>query len=1072
MVCPNKSHPVYKEIAAKYDEARADEAYVKNGYEIPESLAAAEELLKKPLNQTGATAQSTSARIRKTILDALKVQAAIYGKAKGSEAKLERVETLISKLEKDFTINAILELLEAANNFTTEALIRLSAIENTIKKGINTLSPEELSYLASQTNEIKDLLSTYSILQDAEKLFVDEDPNLALINNVMRKRRTAIDSFKMIHEELVAQWLTNAAERVNKALEASDKAQWRVSKDMIKRLLNTATSDISFWEECFGAQANSKDPITGLVAAAIKEEAFLGQKDDDQVLMELMPLYEQMGGDKNNPAKFNKDYIREVKVREWVYELDSKGNQVFDANGNPKRKLEYVKKKAFQQEYLTDDFERAKLEELKKVAAGIDEDSAKNRAKVMQTWYEENTELVDTDELMARKKQALTIQDYNAWFARNTKEIRLETYSNGETNARYYSKERIHEIKGDKIIIYTGEFIKPNKKWANPAWAKLSKDKYYMALYKTYRDANDKLPTAKQLQHGMLPQVEMTEGEILTQHGATAAAKHKAKAAINVRAYDKTMGLQTPSGASVKFVPVLFTDQIDNEYVSNDLLRSTLMFSQSSNRYSRMNKVQPIVALLTDIVEGNSSLGIEPRKVQELNSKGETMINAITKTLRLKTPSTTRVNRTLSEFLDKVIYDEREIQVAVGNISINKIAAKLGGYSAITKLGLNLSAGINNEIFGNYSNFVEGVAGQYFDLKHFASAQAEYMSSVGGFMMDLSAGYPKSKIGVLAMMYDAIQGEFEDEYGRKLSGTALKRAFSTNAMFFLQKSGEHHIQTSGMIAMMKATKVQGPNGEISLWDAYDEKGKLKPGIKWTQKDQFAFMQRLHKMNKDLHGIYNKFDSPTIQRRWYGKLAMMFRKYMYTGFNRRFTSRYLDIEGADVYEGYFRTFFRALTTDLKTMKFNMLLAKNMDETSRKNMYRAYTDLLFLAGAMTLFSLLGAAAGDDDEENSWAVNQILLQSRRFSGDLMWYVNPSEFIKLTKSPAVSLDTVDSLIDFFVQLTTNPFEQYERKTAGFDKGDYKIEHELYKNFPGLSGIYRSLVPEQQLKIYRSYNK
>jgi hypothetical protein len=112
------------------------------------------------------------------------------------------------------------------------------------------------------------------------------------------------------------------------------------------------------------------------------------------------------------------------------------------------------------------------------------------------------------------------------------------------------------------------------------------------------------------------------------------------------------------------------------------------------------------------------------------------------------------------------------------------------------------------------------------------------------------------------------------------------------------------------------------------------------------------------------------------------------------------------------------------------------------------------------------------GDDDEENSWAVNQILLQSRRFSGDLMWYVNPSEFIKLTKSPAVSLDTVDSLIDFFVQLTTNPFEQYERKTAGFDKGDYKMEHELYKNFPGLSGIYRSLVPEQQLKIYRSYNK
>jgi hypothetical protein len=144
---------------------------------------------------------------------------------------------------------------------------------------------------------------------------------------------------------------------------------------------------------------------------------------------------------------------------------------------------------------------------------------------------------------------------------------------------------------------------------------------------------------------------------------------------------------------------------------------------------------------------------------------------------------------------------------------------------------------------------------------------------------------------------------------------------------------------------------------------------------------------------------------------------------------------------------------------------------MDETSKRNMYRSYTDLLFLAGALTMFSLLGAAAGDDDEENSWVTNQILLQSRRFSGDLMWYVNPAEFIKLTRTPAVALDSVDSLIDFFAQ-AANPLEKYERASGPFEKGDYKMEHQLYKNFPGLSGIYRSLVPEQQLKIYRTYNK
>ena len=386
-------------------------------------------------------------------------------------------------------------------------------------------------------------------------------------------------------------------------------------------------------------------------------------------------------------------------------------------------------------------------------------------------------------------------------------------------------------------------------------------------------------------------------------------------------------------------------------------------------------------------------------------------------------------------------------------------------------MAVNLSAGINNTLFGQYSLAIEAIAGKYFNVSHYADAQAAYMASVPDLIGDLANGAPTSKVGVLAMKYDAIQGEFKDEYGQNVSGSALRRAFTTRSLFFLQKSGEHYIQVSGMIAMMKATKVKQADGtEISLWEAYDENGKLKPGIKWTQKDQFAFMQKLHKMNKDLHGIYNKFDSPTIQRRWYGKLAMLFRKWIYTGMQRRFSSKYLDIEGGDIYQGYFNTFFKALVSDVKNMQFKMLMGQGMTLDEKQNMYRSYTDLLTWTGLMTIFLMLSNAANDDDEENSWTTNMLMLTTRRLAGDIMFYVWPPEMWRITKSPTVAQTSIENMLQFFSQLLTAPLEEYERKSGIYEKGDYKIEKKFYDAVPVLSSVQRTLMPQDQLNIYKSW--
>jgi hypothetical protein len=217
------------------------------------------------------------------------------------------------------------------------------------------------------------------------------------------------------------------------------------------------------------------------------------------------------------------------------------------------------------------------------------------------------------------------------------------------------------------------------------------------------------------------------------------------------------------------------------------------------------------------------------------------------------------------------------------------------------------------------------------------------------------------------------------------------------------------------------------------------------------------------MNKELHGIYNDFDSPTLQRTWYGKLALLFRKYIYTGMMRRYSTKYLDIEGGDVYEGYWNTFFTKLYNDLKQQKFDIITGKNLSKDEQAARAKTYVDLITLASCIIIFAALKA---DDDEEESWMASHIMLQSRRLQQDISFYINPGDFIKLIKNPSVAIANWERVMDFVAQLI-NPMEQYERKSGIYEKGDYKIEKRLVDILPVFSRYEDVMNPEQLINVF-----
>lgn len=1062
--CPNVNDPVYQEIVKKYGEGKAFFIYTKNNNEIPNSIEEADKLA-EPDEFLLKNKVDSLKEIRDKIIQSFMIQKAIYEKRPGGKKYADEINELMESLRTDLGEASIIQFIKIANYYTAAARPRMINIQKKIAEGLTNLTEREVQDLAGDMNEIKEFLSAYTILQDIEGLISRNAQIFPTLQNTLERRRSVVRMFKEAHEEILSHWLSKAADRVNAQLQLEGKQDYVITVKQIKSLLRTATSDISVWEKLFGAQANSKDILTGLVAASIKYEAFDAEQEDRDILESVLTEYNKKGGNKNNPDEFNKEYMRDAMEYRFVQDKDAKGNLIFKPDGSPQGRYQYVPTKAFHTEYFDDLFEKDYREFTASLPGQL---SAKELGIKKVNWINANTILTDTQALISRMQASLSPANYEKWFYTNTKSVNLITYGDGSTNADYLPKERIHSIANGKIVMYSGEFLRPIDKYKNPKFTQLMQDSYYKALYKTYKDANDKAHPAKRLKFGIIPQVEKgSYDKFLTGNNLTADSLKKSIGdSLSVTAYDKDYGIQTPSGKSVKHIPILFTSyRLDADRLSLDLLQSTLAYSQNVNNYQRMSNIEPYISLLTDMVEGNADFDIEARKVLETNNKGVPMLNAITKLVNVKKGSASNVNIALMEFIDKVMYNEKEIQATIfNNISVNKLSGMVLKYSALNSLAFNLVSGVNNVIIGQYNNLVEAVGKRYGTPGNLAKAQGIYTTNILGIMNDIGRGIPMNKVSRLAVKYDAIQGNWKDNYGKNVSGTAAKKLFNSDAMFFMSKSGEHYIQVSGMLNMMLSTKVKTAAGEeISLYDAYDEKGNLKPGVKWTKDDQFMFTQRLHKMNKELHGIYNNFDSPTLQRTWYGKLALLFRKYIYTGMMRRYSTKYLDIEGGDVYEGYWNTFFTKLYNDIKNQKFDILTGKNLSKDEQAARAKTYVDLVTLISCMVIFAALSA---DDDEEESWMASHIMLQSRRLQQDISFYVNPRDFIRLVKNPSVAIANWDNLINFVAQLV-NPLEEYERKAGIYEKGDYKIEKRIMDIVPVLSRYEDVMNPEQLINVF-----
>ena len=935
---------------------------------------------------------------------------------------------------------------------TLQKLKEAVSIRTTIKDKIIDVA---IPLLADFLLDARSSYAEGNIQENLEKLR-EQQRSLIAQNNIKKNKRLEKD-------------LENIEERIRGLLSKTmDK------EEMIETLREAAVEEGAF-DYWIGPLISSPDSAIALFAKAIKDKIEEARMKDIVAKREIASSFEKYlsssGVNRDNTKKFNEGLyeIVEVPVKKNGKNLkDSEGNIVY------REQVRFVQKEDIEkinQAYRT----WFNIKKNEKPYADIPYGKLTLEQKSERSTWQTRIQKEVTDKIYkekskeaiakidAQKKAALTDTEYTYWKKRR----------------RY---KEIREVRS--------EFI--SDKWKAmynlDGTAKNIKGEYHRDLVNLYLSAQKKIPPNQRPGY-VIPSVAKKDMERLIDEGVINLAKTKLKEAGNIQSYEIEFELQGVKGGSAKFLPVYYVQDIDIKDVSFDLASSVLLFNQMANKYEAMDSVHAEISLMQTVMDARSkntpkfTKGLS--KVRDIFAKNFGYENYI------KQNGDSYSKKHLDAFVDMIIYGEMQKAEDLGfaNLSATKVTNTITSISALTSIAADVLKGIANNLQGNIQLAIEAGSGQYFSYKHFFKGKKDYAKNIASMIGDFAKPTPTSFMGMLGELYDPLQGNFDDQYGKVVTASVANKLIRTNTLFFNQHLTEHEIQYSGMLSLMNSQEVRDrkTKEKISLYEAHEKYGatgqalfdnvdfieKDKDGNEtfreFTEKDRRSFQDRMHSLSKKLHGIYNSFDKGVAQRNALGRLALMYKKHMYPGYKRRFQKYAFDEELGDTVEGYYRTFWNTFMRDLRVYKTNIAKQWSTYSTTQKaNIKRFLNELSMIFSIMGLIAILSRFGDDDDEmKDGYAYNFLMYELIRMRSETRQYLNPIDVYRTIKSPSAALSTVSRFIKFGNQiLPMNITETYKKKQGVWEKGDNKAWAYFLK-LMGYSGY--NFKPGEAVKIYES---
>lgn len=483
------------------------------------------------------------------------------------------------------------------------------------------------------------------------------------------------------------------------------------------------------------------------------------------------------------------------------------------------------------------------------------------------------------------------------------------------------------------------------------------------------------------------------------------------------------------------------------------------------------------------------------------------------------------IGAVIDNYFQSALYGKRKaretMNVAGMNVDYGRITDSLRDYSGTLGLGLNIFCALSNIAVGKIQQWIEAYAGEYFTYKDYAKAQRQYFSMLPSYLAELSSPIKKSMLGLLMQRYDPTGEMFSDLTKRKHYSNALMSIIGNGEFFHIGMSGgEHMLRCTTMLARLNNIKlrIDGENGkEISLLEALETKTEngitslvLKPNLwyqvpemevdkkrskngntvykyvmekdpkhpkrqrrkmKWAQYTDERDSQTkraLKKINDLLNGSFTDDDAGTIQRWWWGRLVMQFRRWMPKHYERRFARAHWDDDLQERIEGYYNTLGKFSLNLMKDLRRAQLkIGENWNQLTpheRANLRRCIAEVGLFTILSNLCRFLGGRIKLKDD--NWMEKMILYQLLRMKFEIGASMPSPYFInnvtQLLNSPMASINTINAIMDLW-----NFGDMGEELQSGPYKGMSLYTKHLIKATPGVNKIMQAYVFSEGMFSY-----
>ena len=391
-------------------------------------------------------------------------------------------------------------------------------------------------------------------------------------------------------------------------------------------------------------------------------------------------------------------------------------------------------------------------------------------------------------------------------------------------------------------------------------------------------------------------------------------------------------------------------------------------------------------------------------------------------------------------------------------------------------------------MFGQASNFIEGMSGRFFSPKVFMKA----------WKAANPWGKQHKKGLALATKWNVISSNL-DSLSRGSSSGFLGRDIKPGQQdkadpYYVGQAAENSNQIPLVVAKAMDTMIKDKDGvEHTLWDALDESGNLLPEflegkqgeenkLNW-QNDTSSLVgnEKLHEfvtatkqIIKKVHGNYD-VNSPVLAKKTIvGKAILQFRSWLAEAIANRFEKEKYDAALGMRRKGRYRAFISGSTREdgSKIGGIEMLLSEgqnilkafagmgydnpnNLTEIDVQAMREIAAELQMIGATFALGLMLGVVARglDDDSWEAMAFNFWANTMHRVNTDLSAFMSPAWAIQFIDKPMASVALWDDMMGTFHSagklLAGDVYIE-----SGVNAGRIRLVKDVMQLFPGGSQI------------------